>query len=55
MEPNWSTSREQPRPGGFRAREQTAEGVLVYTAVDAVDEGLQGFAVRGERTHGYSS
>src|SRR6202022_3275625 len=35
--------------------EQTGEGVFVCAAVNAVDEGLQGVAVRGERGHGYSS
>jgi hypothetical protein len=35
--------------------EQAGEGVLVDAAVDAVDEGLQGVAVRGEGGHGYSS
>src|SRR4051812_47831134 len=35
--------------------EQTGEGGFVCAAVDAVDEGLQGVAVRGERGHGDSS
>src|SRR6185312_1266380 len=35
--------------------EQTGEGVCVCAAVDAVDEGLQGVAVRGERGYGRSS
>src|ERR1700730_10657390 len=35
--------------------EQTGEGVFVCAAVNAVDEGLQGGAVGGERGHGYSS
>jgi hypothetical protein len=34
--------------------EQTGEDVFVCAAVDAVDEGLQGVAVRGECGHGYS-
>ena len=34
--------------------EQTGEGVFVCAAVDAVDEGLQGVAVRGERGHDVS-
>ena len=35
--------------------EQTGKGVFVCAAVDAVDEGLQGVAARGERGHGHSS
>src|SRR3954447_12303053 len=34
--------------------EQTGEGVLVCAAVDAVDEGLHGVAMRGERGHAVS-
>jgi hypothetical protein len=35
--------------------EQTGKGVFVRAAIDAVDEGLQGVAVRGECGDGYSS
>src|ERR1700677_133409 len=35
--------------------EQTGEGVFVCAAVNAVDEGLQGVEIPGERGHVYSS